>query len=483
MYETPSELQNEVSAMLMSNLFLTQYGRQFGIKRMVSVDVFRKEVPLVTYEDIFPFIDKMMQHEEDQLWPGKVQWFAKSSGTTNDKSKYIPITDHNLFENHVTASWDAISILYRNQPDARIFDGKNLIMGGSLQSQGEEIKIGDVSAILLSRMPAIGRPFYSPDFDTALLSDWEEKIQRMAEICKEDDIVMFAGVPTWTIVLFNKILEVTGKNSMEEVWPNLQTYFHGGVGFDPYRKQFQEFFPKNRLKYYEVYNASEGYFAVQDRENESGMLLLLDNAIFYEFLPLDEIDTNNPKTLLPHEVELDVDYVIIISTSSGLWRYMPGDVIKFVSKSPYRIKVSGRTKHYINIFGEELMVHNAENAIQKTCSEHHASIVDYTVGPIFMENRAKGGHEWYIEFDKQPLHLDGFAKSLDAHLRQLNSDYDAKRTKDIALQNLVVQPLPKGTFHNWLKSKGKVGGQSKIPRLCNSRQYLDILNDFILQSN
>ncbi len=483
MYESPMEVQDEVCRMLLSNLHLTKYGQNLGVKKEISQFTFRKEVPITHYEDIFPYIDKMMHLEENQLWPGKVQWFAKSSGTTNDKSKYIPISDHNLFENHVTASWDAISILYRNQPDSKIFDGKNLIMGGSLQNDPSTlINIGDVSAILLSRMPSVGRPFYSPDFEVALMNDWEQKILKMAEICRDEDIVMFAGVPTWTIVLFNRILEITGKSNMCEVWPNIKTYFHGGVGFEPYRHQFQTYFPNNCIDYYEVYNASEGYFAVQDRIGESGMLLLLDNAIFYEFMPLSEIDSDYPKTLLLNEVELKEDYVIVITTSSGLWRYVPGDVIKFVSVKPYRIMVSGRTKHYINIFGEEVMVHNTDAAIKATCFETNTSIKEYTAAPIFMDSTHKGGHEWYIEFDRSPECLDRFSLILDDKLRQVNSDYDAKRTKDIALQNLKIKALPKGTFHDWLKSKGKMGGQSKIPRLSNTRKYLEVLDEFVKEN-
>ncbi len=472
-YLTPFELQKEVLTQLINKLKSTKYGKENQADLITDITSFQKYLPIVTYEDLFPYIDEMMKGNEDILWPGKANWFAKSSGTTNDRSKYIPITDDNLFENHVAASWDAMSILYNNRPDALIFDRKNLIMGGSLSDQNKFPITGDISAILLSRMPSIGRPFYSPDFETALLSDWEEKIEKMAQQCSKADIVMFAGVPTWTIVLFKRILQITGKQNMLQVWPNLKTYFHGGVGFDPYVEQFKEFLPSDDIEYYEVYNASEGYFAVQDRLDQKGMLLLLDNAIFYEFIPLEKIGTLNPIALTLEEVELGVNYCIVITSSSGLWRYMPGDVVTFVTISPFRIMVTGRTKHYINVFGEEVMVSNTDTAISTTCHLLDCKINDYTVGPIFLDSKCKGGHEWMIEFEVSPKDLAEFEKQLDKQLRSINSDYDAKRHKDIALQNLKIISIPKGSFNEWLRSKGKIGGQSKIPRLCNDRRYLE----------
>ncbi|MBK9735133.1 MAG: GH3 auxin-responsive promoter family protein [Saprospiraceae bacterium] len=482
-YTEPVDLQNEVFKELIINLKQTEYGKIYGAHSILTVKDFKNKLPLVNYENIFPLIERMMAGEENVLWPGKVNWFAKSSGTTNDRSKYIPITDDNLFENHVAASWDAMSILYSNQPDAKIFDKKNLIMGGSLCHVGDKLITGDVSAILLDRMPAVGRPFYSPDFETALLSDWELKIEKMASQCGKDDIVMFAGVPTWTIVLFKRILQLTGKKNMREVWPNVKTYFHGGVGFDPYIEQFKTFFPDDDLDYYEVYNASEGYFAVQDRVNEKGMLLLLDNAVYYEFIPLENIDDTDPVTLSINEVAINMDYCIVISTSSGLWRYKPGDVVRFVTISPYRIIVTGRTKHFINVFGEEVMVSNTDRALKETCAKCGGKVNDYTVAPIYMEDDKKGGHQWLVEFDEYPESLDHFTKLLDETLRCINSDYDAKRFKDLALQNLKLDTAPLGTFSKWLKSKGKVGGQSKIPRLSNDRKYIEELQAFIQQNN
>lgn len=472
-YSEPFELQKKVLNDLIGPLKKTKYGKKFNALDITDEHSFKKSLPITEYEDLYPFIQLMMQGETDILWPGRTQWFAKSSGTTNDRSKYIPITDDNLHENHVAAGWDAMTILYNNRSDARIFDGKNLIMGGSLTPLSDDIMTGDVSAILLDRMPAVGRPFYTPDFDVALMADWEKKIELMARQCIHEDVVMFAGVPTWTIVLFNKILEITGKNNICEVWPNVRTYLHGGVGFDPYVKQFKQFLPRQDFEYYEVYNASEGYFAVQDRLHEKGMLLLLDNAIYYEFIPADQASHSDPEVLSLKDVQKDKDYILVISTSSGLWRYKPGDIVRFVSVMPYRVMVSGRSKHFINVFGEEVMVHNTDTAIKQTLLSCGGEVCDYTVAPIFMNENGQGGHEWLIEFKEKPIDLDHFALVLDDNLRAVNSDYDAKRTKNIALQPLKIVVAQPGLFNAWLKNKGKLGGQSKIPRLNNERKIFE----------
>ncbi|MCZ2101110.1 MAG: GH3 auxin-responsive promoter family protein [Chitinophagales bacterium] len=480
---SPFELQKDILTDFTGKLKLTRYGKDIGAGGIENIKDFRKIVPINRYEDLWPYIDKMMHGSADELYPGTVSWFAKSSGTTNDKSKFIPITDENLFENHVAASWDAMSILYKNHPDARNFEGKNLIMGGSLTTLDNNITVGDVSAILLNRMPMVGRPFYTPDFETALLADWEAKIESIARITTKESVVMFAGVPTWTIVLFKRILELTGKDNMREVWPDAKTYMHGGVGFDPYRSQFNAFFPDNDIEYYEVYNASEGYFAIQDRVNEKGMLLLLDNAIFYEFIPIDQIDNHNPDILTLEDVETDKNYCMVITTASGLWRYIPGDVIKFVSTNPYRIMVTGRTKHYINVFGEEVMVHNTDSALKQTCEIFNVKVIDYMVAPVYMENNNQGGHEWWIEFAENPIDKKAFAEELDKNLRAVNSDYDAKRYKDMALVSLKLNFVKKDTFSNWLKQKGRLGGQSKIPRLVNDRNASESLIAFLYEQN
>lgn len=482
MYTDPIGLQKEVLKSLLHELRKTEYGNKYKTSKVKTHEEYADACPVIDYENIRDDIKRMMDGGENILWPGKVNWYAKSSGTTSDRSKYIPISDEVLFENHVAASWDAMSILYSNRPDARIFDGKNLLMGGSLFPYSDKVMTGDVSAILVNRMPALGKPFYTPDFETALLADWEEKIERIAHQCIKEDVVMFGGVPTWTIVLFKRILELTGKSNMVEVWPNVKTYFHGGVGFEPYVAQFKEFLPIPDMEYYEVYNASEGYFAVQDQLHEKGMLLLLDNQIYYEFISVCEMNDDSPIVYKLEEVELGKDYCIVISNSSGLWRYKPGDVVRFVSVMPYRIMISGRTKHYINVFGEEVMVHNTDKALNMACAQQNCSVKDYTVAPVFMSGCDKGGHEWLIEFEKQPQDLALFTRNLDTYLRSLNSDYDAKRTKDLALVNLVIKIVPYGGFDSWLAYKGKLGGQSKIPRLSNDRKFVTEFGDFLLKN-
>jgi hypothetical protein len=354
-------------------------------------------------------------------------------------------------------------------------------MGGSLSSfqENPSVTIGDISAIMIKRLPPIGRPFYTPDFETALLEDWEEKIEIMAEKCLHQNVVMFGGVPTWNIVLFNKMLEISGKQTIGEIWPNVHTYLHGGVGFKPYRKQFDLYMGKEDFDYYEVYNASEGYFSVQDFSNTDGMLLLTDNGIYYEFIPIEEWGKEDPETVLLEDVELNRNYAIVITNFGGLYRYMPGDTVSFSSLSPYRLHVTGRTKHFINVFGEEVIVGNTDQALALTCKEIPAILNEYTVAPIHLERDKKGGHQWLVEFERPPVDLTAFARLLDKNLRLVNSDYDAKRSKGLALKNLTIKVLPEGTFHQWLKAKGKYGGQHKVPRLSNDRVYAEELLEMI----
>ena len=458
----------------------TQYAKMHNFNWVDSPEEYSKNVPLTEYNDLRPYIYEMLDGAPDVLWRGRVKWFSKSSGTTSDRSKYIPLSEDALYKNNVASSWDSMAINYHNDPDSKIFWKKSLIMGGSLEPwpSNPNVHVGDVSAILLKRMPSIGRPFYTPDFKTALLPDWEEKIEIMSKKCVNQDVVMFGGVPTWTIVLFNKIMEEQGVDNMLEIWPNAKYYMHGGVGFDPYIDQFKEMFPDPDFQYYEVYNASEGFFAVQDTKDDNGMLLMMDNDIYYEFISMEELTSENPQITPLEEVQVNRNYAIVITTSSGLWRYMPGDTVMFTSTNPYRIKVSGRTKHFINVFGEEVMVGDTEKALAETIKSLPAMVKDYTVAPKFMSGSEKGGHLWLIEFDKLPDNIDAFAMLLDDNLKKINSDYAAKRHKNMALNKLVIQPVPKGTFHKWLASKGKMGGQNKVPRLYNSRKYVDELLQF-----
>lgn len=473
----PHAIQKQVLLALIKRAKNTEFGKEHSFEKITDRDSFAAQVPICDYEAIKKDIYRMMDGESDILWPGKIKWFAKSSGTTSDRSKYLPVTDDFYYKNNVASAWDTSSMVYHEDPDCMIYQKKSLIMGGSLElwKHNPEITIGDVSAILLHRMPQVGRPFYSPDFETSVLKDWDEKIDKMTDICSKDDIVMFGGVPTWTIVLLNKILTKTGAKNMHEVWPNARYYFHGGVGFDPYKEQFKAFFPDENFKYYEVYNATEGYFAIQDRYDEKGMLLLLDSDIYYEFISMEELVNPDPKAISLADVEVDKHYAIVISTSAGLWRYMPGDTVQFTSLHPYRIMVSGRTKHFINVFGEEVMVGNTDKALSETMRSLPAKVKDYTVAPIFMKRDGGGGHEWVIEFDELPDNLDAFEILLDSNLQKINSDYAAKRYKDIALNRLRLTVVPSGTFHRWLERKGKVGGQNKVPRLFNSRKYVEEL--------
>ena len=469
-------LQRNMITSFLDNAADTHYGKQFGFGQMKDYEDFKKNVPIVSYEDLSPYIKRIMSGESDILWPGKVKWFAKSSGTTSDKSKYLPITDEFYSNNLIASSWDTTTVMYDLMPECKSFQGKNLTMCGSLSKLDEypDAIIGDVSAIMFDRMPSVGRPFVAPDREIVLMPNWDEKIAKMSKQLIHEDIIMFGGVPTWTIVLFERMLEETGYDNMLDIWPNVSTYIHGGVGFDPYRKIFQKYIPSENFQYLEAYNASEGFFAIQDTSDPNGgMLLLLDNEIFYEFLPIDDLEGNHQNIVPLEGVELNKNYAIVITTSSGLWRYMPGDTVKFSSLNPYRLKVTGRTKHFINVFGEEVIISNTDQAVKLACEEFGCIVSEYTVGPRWMEGNNKGGHEWMIEFELPPLDLKIFELKLDQYLQSVNSDYEAKRYMDIALDNLKVNILPKGTFVRWLQSKGKSGGQHKVPRLSNSRVYID----------
>lgn len=475
-------LQQLILRRIISNSFDTVYTKKYKLDSTDDYAEFKSKIPITTYEDLFPYINRMLLGEENVLCRDKINWFSKSSGTTNDKSKYIPISEDYIKENLIGSSWDTTCLVNNNRPNSRLFADKSLIMGGSIAPfrENSEVVIGDVSAIMISTIPNIGRPFYTPDFSVALLPDWNEKLEKIIDQCLKEDVVMFGGVPTWNIVLFNKILEHTGKKNILEVWPNLKTYLHGGVSFTPYREQFKKFIPTDDFDYVEIYNASEGYFAVQDLPGfDNGMLLLTNNAIFFEFIEMKNFDQGIMEAITLKDVELNKSYAMLITNICGLWRYMPGDTVVFTSLNPFRISVTGRTKQYINAFGEEVMVANTDAALLKTCQALQCEVSDYTVAPIFLDGQTKGGHEWLIEFEKAPLDIKSFEVALDKNLREQNSDYDAKRSGDLALINLKIKALPKGTFYQWMEFKGKVGGQNKVPRLSNDRKYMDEINAFL----
>jgi len=476
----PVTIQEQWRKKLLHKAGDTEWGKKHQFKDINNHSEYTQCTPISDYEALKPYINRMMLGEKDILWPGRIKWFSKSSGTTNDKSKFIPVSSENLHQCHLKGSHDTISLWFNSNPDTNMFSGKGLVMGGSLKefSDCKETLVGDVSAIMLNNMPFYAKYFHSPTVDIALMNEWESKIEKMAHHIIKENMTSISGVPTWTIVLFRRILELSGKNNILEVFPNFELYMHGGVSFAPYFEQFKNFLPSEKIQYREIYNASEGFFGCQYGKDDDGMLLLLDNGVFYEFLPMSEIDNPNAKTQSIEEVELNTNYALVISTNSGLWRYMIGDTIKFTSLFPHKFQISGRTKHFINVFGEEVMVENTDKALALTCSETGALVNEYTVGPIFLSS-GKGGHEWFIEFEKVPDKIELFSELLDKNLQNLNSDYEAKRYKGMALERLQLNLVPNGGFHNWLKSKGKFGGQNKVPRLSNSRQYIDELKAFL----
>jgi len=471
----PIETQEKLLRQLLQSARLTEWGKKYDYASIKSARQFSERLPLQDYETLKPHIGRMMRGEQNVLWHSEINWFAKSSGTTSDRSKFIPVSKEGLSGCHFKGGRDTLAVYCHNHPGTKIFSGRGLLMGGSHQINqlNEDCRYGDVSAVMLQNMPLLAHWIKTPELSVALLDDWEEKLERMAEITRRQNITHIAGVPTWTMVLIRKILEKTGTQNLADVWHNLELYIHGGVSFAPYREQFKKIILSEKMHYIETYNASEGFFAMQDSEDGDDMLLLVDNGVYYEFLHLE-----SGKCIPLGEVETRKTYSLIISTNSGLWRYQIGDTVQFTSVRPYKIKIAGRTKHFINVFGEEVMVDNTDRAVAETCKKTGALVTDYTVAPIFLEGSNKGGHEWLIEFEKEPADLNGFTFLLDENLRSLNSDYDAKRYKDIALQVPVIHSLPQGTFYNWLKSKGKLGGQHKVPRLSNDRKLLDEIFKF-----
>lgn len=480
----PVDTQRQVFNDLLGSAQFTQFGKKYGFEKMDRISDFVSTVPLHEYEDIQPYIQQVLEGEQNVLWPSPINWFAKSSGTTNDKSKFIPISKESLDENHYKAGKDVLALYLQNFPDSRFMNGKCLVIGGSHQinQMNADSFYGDLSAVMLQNMPSYAQLIRTPDLSIALMDEWEEKIERMAQSTLTENVTYIAGVPTWTIVLIKRILEISGASCILDLWPNLELYIHGGVSFKPYRSQFEQFIPSDRMHYLETYNASEGFFAAQDQLDQEGMLLLLNHGIFYEFLPMDQWGSENPRTVDLKGVETGKNYALIVSTNGGLWRYLIGDTIQFTSLYPFRIKVTGRVRHFINAFGEEVIVENADLAIQKACEKTGALVKDYSAAPIYMTGESNGAHEWIIEFDQLPVPLGQFAEALDQALQSINSDYEAKRYKDIALRFPKVHQMPRGGFNQWLKTQGKLGGQHKVPRLSNDRGFLDKMLPFVHQN-
>ncbi len=475
--------QLQVFNQLLKTAKNTAWGKMHAYAAIQTVTDFKQQVPLNNYESLYPYIQLMMRGNANVLWPGSTKWFAKSSGTTSKKSKFIPMSRQSMWQCHFKGSSDTMALYCKSVPNTQLYKGKCLVLGGShrINELNAQARYGDLSAVLMQNIPKVGHYIRTPNTDVSLLENWEEKLARTAEVTIPQNITHFAGVPTWLLVLFERILAQTGKSNLLEVWPNLELYLHGGVSFVPYKAQFEQLIPNKKMHYWETYNASEGFFAMQDAPNRDDMLLMLDHGIFYEFMPLSELG-KSPKeaqTLQLNEVQTGVNYALVISSNAGLWRYMIGDTIKFTTLNPFRIQITGRTQQYINAFGEEVIVANADLALSRTCQSLQVKVREYTVAPIYFGEQTNGAHEWLIEFETMPKKLSQFTTLLDQNLQQVNSDYEAKRFNSIAMKLPIVQAVPNGTFYAWLERKGKLGGQHKVPRLANNRGIIEEIKRYL----
>lgn len=476
LYTTQSEkIQDNVFHRLIREASNTEWGKKYGYESITNYEEYKNRVPIQTYDDLKPYVERLRAGENNLLWHSKIRWFAKSSGTTNDKSKFLPVSREALQDIHYRGGKDSAALYFRMNPESHFFSGKGLILGGSHSPNLNQkyTLVGDLSAILIQNVSPLINLIRVPSKKIALMSEWESKIEQIARNTVNINVTNLSGVPSWMLVVIKRILELKGKEHLEDVWPNLEVFFHGGVSFVPYREQYRQIITSDKMHYVETYNASEGFFGVQNDFSDPAMLLMIDYGIFYEFMPLDEMDKEYPKTFCLEEIELNKNYALIISTSCGLWRYMIGDTVQFTSKHPYKFVITGRTKHFINAFGEELIIDNAEKGLAKACKETGAQVSEYSAAPVFMDENAKCRHQWLIEFAKRPDSIEHFAEVLDKFLKEVNSDYEAKRYKDIALQPLEVIPARANLFHDWLKQKGKLGGQHKVPRLSNNRDYIE----------
>ena len=475
----PYDVQDEWLKKLITSAKDTEWGKKHGYKNISSIEQFQKNVPLQDYESLKPFIDRTRQGEQNILWNTDIKWFAKSSGTTNDKSKFIPVSEESLNDCHYNGGRDMITIHCSLNPETQLFTGKNLALAGSLVTDfknGYESQNGDLSAIVINNLPMWAEFFRAPDMSIALMDKWDEKLEKIAEATMNEKMVSLAGVPSWMLLIMKKVLDASGKKTIAEVWPSLEVYFHGGVNFNPYREQFKKIFGNEKMNYLELYNATEGFFGIQDQRNSEELLLMLDYGIYYEFIPTQNLELNsedNFKTISLSEVKVDTNYEMVISTTAGLWRYRLGDTIKFTSIDPYRFKITGRTKHFINAVGEEVIVDNADKALAIACEKTGAELKEYTAAPVYMRDNESGAHEWVIEFEKRPGDIGYFTETLDNALKAINSDYEAKRYQNLALKLPIVNVAASGTFYKWLESKNKLGGQHKVPRLSNDRKYVE----------
>lgn len=471
----PMEVQMEWFKKLVQQAQGTEFGKQFGFSEIRTYETFRQRVPVQDYESLKPYIDRMVSGEQNVLWPSEIRWFAKSSGTTSSKSKFIPLSQEAMEDCHFKCGKDMLSIYCNNYPETKIFAGKGLTLGGShgLSGFSDNTSVGDLSAIIMENLPVWVELMRTPDLNVALMGEWEAKLDRIIHQTIEEDVTNLAGVPSWMLILLQHVMAHRKTDNLLDVWPNLELFMHGGVSFAPYREQYRQIIPSAQMHYLETYNASEGFFGIQDQTDSEDLLLMLDYGIFYEFIPADKESEEDPPVLNLSEVETGKNYAMLITTNSGLWRYKIGDVIRFSSTNPYRIRIIGRTRSYINTFGEELIVDNAEKALEIACEKTGAIVKEYTAGPVYMDVNSNGAHEWLIEFEKQPESLGYFTEVLDNALKSLNSDYEAKRYKDMTLRQPIIRVMENGTFYQWMKMRGKLGGQHKVPRLANNREWID----------
>jgi hypothetical protein len=473
----PIETQKETLYRLLAKAASTEWGLKYSYSSITSIKEYQSRFPVSTYEDIIPYVERLRRGEANLLWPGEIKWFAKSSGTTSTKSKFIPMSREALEDCHYRAGKDIIILYAHQHPDTRLFSGKNLTLGGShkINQFSNDSLYGDLSAILIENAPFWVEIIRTPRQKIALMEDFQQKLDMITQTTINENVTSISGVPSWYLVLIKQILEYTGKSNLLDVWPNLEVFFHGGISFIPYRDQYRKLIRGDQMHYMETYNASEGFFGIQDEPDRTDMLLMLDYGIFYEFIPSDRIFSESAPAYTLDEVEVGVNYALIISTNGGLWRYMMGDTIVFTSLNPFRFRISGRTKHFINVFGEEVIVENADKALEAACNDTGAIIAEYTAGPVYMNTESRGYHEWIIEFEREPENLDAFIDLMDAALKSVNSDYEAKRHKDLNLGRPICRMVPIGTFNQWLRMKNRFGGQNKVPRLSNSREYIEDL--------
>jgi hypothetical protein len=477
----PVDVQAEIFSRLIEQALRTTWGIQYGFDSVNSIKEYQARVPLNDYEDLNPYIKRLREGEQNLLWPTEIKWFAKSSGTTSDRSKFIPVSNEALEDCHFRGGKDVIAFYTKQRPESDILKGKALTLGGSAEvnKYSNQSYFGDLSAVLIENLPFWAQFIRTPASGIALHPDFEEKLDLITRHTVNENVTSIAGVPSWNLVLLKKVLDFTGKNNILEVWPNLELFTHGGVSFAPYRESFRKLIPSDHMNYLETYNASEGFFAIQDDLERDDMLLMLDLGIFYEFIPVDQLEKSNPVIHTVGDVEPGINYAMIITTNSGLWRYLIGDTVVFTTMYPHRIKITGRTKYFINAFGEEVIMENAERALMAACDSTGAVIKEYTAGPCYMSDTSKGRHEWIMEFEVPPSDPEHFTSVLDQTLRSVNSDYDAKRYKNMTLLPPKITTLEPGTFYRWMQKRGKLGGQNKIPRLSNDRKYLDELTDFL----